>query len=77
MKRTRKELVSIFAQMVTSSSMVFASFVVSASCAFELWVTTIALLVAVSSACWFMSIDGKKQAVDELFAEENYRKLND
>lgn len=77
MKRTRKELVSIFAQMVTSSLIAFASFVVSASCAFKLWVTAIALLVAVSSACWFMSIDGMKQAVDELFAEENYRKLND
>lgn len=77
MKRTRKELVSIFAQMVTSSSMAFAGFVVSTSCAFELWVATIALLVTVSSTCWFVSIDGKKQAVDELFAEGNYRKLND
>lgn len=77
MKRTRKELVNIFAQMVTSFSMAFAGFVVSASGAFELWVATIALLVSVSSACWFISIDGKKQAVDELFAEENYRKLND
>ena len=76
MKYSRKKLVSIFAQMITSLSIAFTSVLISASCAFELWISTIALLVAVFSVCWFVSIDGKKQACIELFAEDNYSKLN-
>lgn len=76
MKRTRKELVSIFAQTVASVSLGFVSLLVSLSGQVSLFLAFLLLVSSVGCLYWLCSIDGKQEAVEELFGEHNYRKLN-
>ena len=77
MKKSRSQCVRIYAQTVASSSLGIVSLLVSLSGQVSLSTALLLLVSALGCLYWLCSIDGKKEAMEELFGEHNYRKLND